>query len=103
MVPGHPEKSELIARITTMEKDDVMPPPKEHKKLKPAEVAILKKWIEQGAEWQAHWAFIAPVAPAVPAGAAHPVDAFVREKLAAAGLKRLGLAARIRRTAFMSY
>ncbi len=87
VVKGHPEKSPLYERIIATDPDDIMPPPKEHKKLKPTEVAILKKWIEQGAEWQAHWAFIPPVAPPVPAGAAHPVDAFVRERLAAAGLK----------------
>ena len=47
----------------------------------------MKKWISQGAEWQPHWAFIAPVSSAVPTGAAHPVDAFVQERLASAGLK----------------
>jgi mono/diheme cytochrome c family protein len=87
VVKGSPEKSPLFQRITSTDPDDIMPPPKEHKKLKPAEIATLKKWIEQGAEWQAHWAFIAPVQPPVPVGAAHPVDAFVRERLAAAGLK----------------
>jgi mono/diheme cytochrome c family protein len=88
VVKGNPEKSPLYQRIIATDPDDIMPPPKEHKKLKPAEIATLKKWIEQGAEWQAHWAFIAPVQPPVPAGAAaHPVDAFVRERLVAAGLK----------------
>ena len=86
VVKGHPEKSPLFERITAADPDDIMPPRKEHKKLKPEEIAILRKWIEQGAEWQAHWAFIAPVQPPVPAGAAHPVDAFVRERLTAAGL-----------------
>ena len=61
VVKGQPEKSPLYERITATDPDEVMPPPKEHKKLKPAEVAILKKWIEQGAEWQPHWAFISPV------------------------------------------
>ncbi len=87
VVKGHPEKSPLIERITSTDKDEIMPPPKEHKILKPAEVAVLKKWIEQGAEWQPHWAFIAPVKAAVPAGAAHPVDAFIQEKLTSVGLK----------------
>ena len=87
VVKGRPEKSPLYERIIATDPDDIMPPPKEHKKLKPAEIAVLKKWIEQGAEWQPHWAFLAPVKTAVPAGAAHPVDAFVREKLAASGLK----------------
>ncbi len=94
VVKGHPEKSPLFERITATDPDDIMPPPKEHKKLKPEEIAVLKKWIEQGAEWQAHWAFIAPVQAPVPAGAAHPVDAFVRERLAAAGLKPAAMADR---------
>ncbi len=87
VVKGHPEKSLLYERVSSTDKDEIMPPPKEHKTMKPAEIAMLKKWIEQGAEWQPHWAFMAPEKPAVPAGAAHPVDAFVRERLAGAGLK----------------
>ena len=87
VVKGHPEKSPLYMRITSTDSDEVMPPPKEHKTMKPQEIAVLKKWIEQGAEWQPHWAFIAPEKPAVPAGAAHPVDAFIRERLAISGLK----------------
>ncbi len=87
VVKGHPEKSPLYERITATDPDDIMPPPKEHKKLKPAEIAVLKKWIEQGAEWQPHWAFISPVKPEIPPDTTHPVDAFVREKLAAAGLQ----------------
>ena len=87
VVKGQPEKSPLYERIIATDPDDIMPPPKEHKKLKPAEVAILKKWIEQGAEWQPHWAFISPVKAADPAGSTHPVDAFIRENLASVGLK----------------
>ncbi len=87
VIKGQPDKSPLYIRITSTDEDEVMPPPKEHKKLKPAEIAVLKKWIEQGAEWQPHWAFIAPEKPPVPAGAPHPVDAFIRERLAIAGLK----------------
>ena len=87
VVKGKPEKSLLYERITSTDSDEIMPPPKAHKKMKPAEITVLKKWIEQGAEWQPHWAFIVPVKPAVPAGAAHPVDAFIRERLASGGLK----------------
>src|SRR5262249_35216256 len=45
IVPGHPEKSELIHRITTKDPDDQMPPPKSGKKIQPGDVAILTKWI----------------------------------------------------------
>ena len=101
VVKSKPEKSLLFERITTKDPEEIMPPPKSRKKLKASEIAVLKKWIEQGAKWQPHWAFIAPEKPPVPAGAANPVDAFVREKLAAAGLKpspeadRLTLARRV--------
>ncbi len=87
VVKGQPEKSPLFTRITSADADEIMPPPKEHKTMKPAEIALLKRWIAQGAEWQPHWAFLAPVKPAVPAGAGNPVDAFVRERLAVSGLK----------------
>jgi hypothetical protein len=87
VIKGKPEESPLFQRIVATDPDDIMPPPKEHKKLKPAEIETLRKWIVQGAEWQPHWAFIPPAKSALPAGAPHPVDAFVRERLALAGLK----------------
>src|SRR5206468_238067 len=56
IVPGHPEKGELVRRITTKDEDDVMPPPKSGKKaLTPQEIDLLKRWIAQGAKWQDHW------------------------------------------------
>ena len=69
-----------------------MPPPETGKKLTPHQIALLKKWIDQGAPWQGHWAFIPPVRPRTPAvkGAAaglHPIDAFIQARLAAEGLK----------------
>src|SRR6266545_6813453 len=45
IVPGHPEKSALIARITTKDEDDLMPPPKSGKKLTPAQIELLQRWI----------------------------------------------------------
>ncbi len=87
VVKGQPEKSPLYQRITSTDSDEIMPPPKEHKKMKPAEIAMLKKWIEQGAEWQPHWSFIVPVKPQVPPDSANPVDAFILEKLASSGFK----------------
>ncbi len=67
IVPGKLAESELWRRITTTDEDDVMPPLKEHRQLRDREKAVLKKWIEQGAEYQPHWAYIAPVKAAVPA------------------------------------
>lgn len=91
--PGDLASSEMWARIISDDPDDVMPPPDSHKKLKPEQVAIVKRWIEQGAPYEAHWAFVAPDLPDVPkwrepagASSASPVDAFVRARLRAEGL-----------------
>jgi mono/diheme cytochrome c family protein len=88
VVPGSLEKSELIRRITTKDKDDVMPPPKEHKPLKPAQVELLKRWVKEGATWTGHWAFEPVKQPPVPAvaGATNPIDAFVHARLKLEGL-----------------
>lgn len=84
VTPGQPGKSELFLRITSKEDDEVMPPPAANRKLKPAEIELLKKWIEAGAPWGTHWAFTPPVRPAVPAtsaGGVNAIDAFVRGRL----------------------
>ena len=66
IVPGDLEKSELLRRVVSTESDEVMPPPKEHKKLKPEQVETLRRWIKEGAEWTGHWAFQPVMEPAVP-------------------------------------
>jgi Protein of unknown function (DUF1553)/Protein of unknown function (DUF1549)/Concanavalin A-like lectin/glucanases superfamily/Planctomycete cytochrome C len=86
VVKGHPEKSPLIERITSTDPDEIMPPPKEKKPMKPADIALIQKWIAQGAQWQPHWAFIKPERPPVPNTGGNPIDSFVASKLAAAGL-----------------
>ncbi|MEY2982678.1 MAG: hypothetical protein RL562_2905 [Planctomycetota bacterium] len=87
IVPGRPQDSELVRRIRSSDPDRVMPPPGEHDALSEAERRILEGWIEAGAEYHPHWAFVAPQRPPVPGGdALHPVDAFVRARLAAEGL-----------------
>src|SRR5207253_1918352 len=58
LVPGDLKKSELWSRVSTADPDDKMPPRKSGKKLTPREVALLKRWIEQGATWQGHWSFL---------------------------------------------
>jgi hypothetical protein len=91
VVKGDPKGSLLYQRIMTDDEDDVMPPPDSHKKLKPEEKEILRRWIEQGAHWEGHWAFAAPVRPATPAvkdakWVRNPIDAFVLARLEQAGL-----------------
>src|SRR6185436_15613721 len=77
IVPGKSAQSELIKRIIATDADDLMPPPKANKKLSREQIETLRKWIDAGARWGEHWSFRPLVKPAVPEGAAHPVDAFV--------------------------
>ncbi len=92
LVPGKPDKSELLARIVLDASDaDAMPPKKTGKHLTAKEVATLKTWIEQGAKYAQHWAYVKPERPAVPAlpkdWAKTPIDAFLLAKLNTLGLK----------------
>ena len=88
ILPGKPEQSELIKRIESTDPDDVMPPPKQHKTIPPAQLALLKEWIRQGAVWGRHWAYEPVARPSVPKnGEANPVDAFLAERQKQEGLK----------------
>ncbi|MFH1303019.1 MAG: PSD1 and planctomycete cytochrome C domain-containing protein [Planctomycetota bacterium] len=64
--PGHPEQSLLFERITSNDPDLVMPPADSGKSLKPAEIQLLKQWIEAGAPWSKHWAYLKPQATPAP-------------------------------------
>ncbi len=66
IVPGDPKKSSLIARINAKDPDDVMPPEKTNKKLTPQQKELLARWIQQGAPWQEHWAYVKPQRPTPP-------------------------------------
>ena len=83
--PGSLSGSEMIRRITSDDPEVVMPTPESNLSLTDREIAILAKWVEQGAEYKEHWAFVAPERPAVPkAGAdwaANDIDRFVAAKL----------------------
>ncbi len=90
--PGDLEHSELVKRITNTDPDEVMPPPDEKHPLKPAEIALLKKWIQQGAPYEKHWAFKKPVRPKLPAvknkkWAQNEIDRFILAKIESAKLK----------------
>jgi len=65
-VPGHPEQSEIYKRITTTDDDDRMPDPKSGKHLTDHDIALLKKWIEQGAPYKGHWSYLKPTKPPIP-------------------------------------
>jgi hypothetical protein len=92
VVPGDPSESELIARITSDDPDEVMPPPKSRRQLSKAQVETLRRWVVEGAPWTEHWSFSPPSRPAVPkvsdpGWCRNPVDAFVLARLDRAGLK----------------
>ncbi|MDB6153404.1 MAG: Planctomycete cytochrome [Chthoniobacteraceae bacterium] len=83
VVPGAPASSELIRRISTSDKEDVMPPVKHSKHLNPGQIDILRQWVKEGASWTGHWAFEPVRKPAVPNtdAARLPIDAFVQARL----------------------
>ncbi len=87
VVPGDGAKSELIQRIISPHEDEVMPPVDSNKTLTPAQIAVLRRWVEQGAPWGKHWAYETPQRPAIPTlresspAPRHPIDAFVRARL----------------------
>ncbi len=91
IVPGKPDKSELVRRVESHDPDVMMPQNKE-KLLTPAQIKLLREWIAQGAEFRDHWAFEKPVKSALPAVSdekwcKNEVDYFVLAKLDQAGFK----------------
>jgi hypothetical protein len=87
LVPGQPDRSEMWRRIVSADADEQMPPPSTGKKLTAEQKALIQRWIKEGAPYAPHWAFARVERPAVPAGETHPIDAFIAERLRAAGLK----------------
>ncbi len=86
IVPGEPEKSELYLRITSDSKRELMPPHRTNKTLTSKEKALVRRWIEQGADWQDHWAFETPTRPKLPmvknkSWVRNPIDQFILAKL----------------------
>lgn len=89
IVPGHPEQSEMIARVTSSDPEARMPyhsPP-----LLPQQIAVLRRWIQEGAEWEEHWAFVAPKPQVLPtvkqtSWIRRPLDRFILARLEKEGL-----------------
>ena len=107
IIPGKADASELIQRITAENESDRMPPVDGPKPLNAKQIAILKTWIDQGAEYEAHWTFRAPVQPEVPQTSnttwpKNKIDSFVLARLEREGLQPARTASRetlIRRVA----
>ncbi|MEQ8551369.1 MAG: PSD1 and planctomycete cytochrome C domain-containing protein [Cyclobacteriaceae bacterium] len=89
--PGKPGRSVLIKRITHEDPSMMMPPPESNLKLSEYDIAVLTKWIDQGAEWKPHWSFIQPEAIKPKAFdktvSANEIDDYIIEKLENKGLE----------------
>lgn len=86
LAPGKAEASEVVKRIFSIDPDEVMPPPESHKTLTSSERDTIRRWIDQGATYETHWAYQPLERPAIPAiGEPHPVDAFILAKLRTKG------------------
>lgn len=93
LVPGKPKASEVYLRITASDTSLLMPPPSSHlAKLAPGEIALIEKWIRQGAKYEEHWAFSIPRKPEVPEvrnkkWPSNEIDRFILARIEAAGLE----------------
>lgn len=91
LVAGKPEFSQAYLRITSKDTALLMPPPSSNLKLSNHEISLIEKWIKQGAKYEKHWAFVAPVKPALPTVALkewpkNEIDYFVLQKQEQKGL-----------------
>ncbi|TDB61169.1 PSD1 and planctomycete cytochrome C domain-containing protein [Arundinibacter roseus] len=92
LVAGKPELSQLYLRISTTDSTKLMPPVESNLRLSSEEIALLEKWIKQGANYEKHWAFVPPKRPTLPkvadeSRAINEIDFFVQAKLEEKGLK----------------
>ena len=99
MVPGKPNESELVARITSEDAEAVMPPPETGHQLTVSQISTLKSWIASGATYEKHWSFLAPEKSTLPShskveGVANPIDSFILARVEQAGLTPAPLADR---------
>jgi hypothetical protein len=92
IVPGSPEKSQLVARITASDPDERMPSIKSGKTLSPTQIDLLKRWVAEGAPYATHWSYVKPTRPALPqvkraSWPQNPIDRFIVARLEREGLK----------------
>ncbi len=79
VVPKKPEASEIVKRLTTDDPELQMPPAGFKKSLSPEQVDVVRRWIEQGADWKGHWAYVPPSNPAPPT--VQDAHGFVRSEI----------------------
>ncbi len=92
IVPNDAAGSAIVQRINSNDPDELMPPAKSNRRLSAEQKALLERWISEGAKYQTHWAFEAPVRPVQPEVTAagwvrNPIDSFVLHRLELAGLR----------------
>jgi hypothetical protein len=92
IIPGKPDESEMLKRLLSHDADEQMPPPESNRKVTPAQVELIRRWIAQGAPYEKHWAFVPPAKAPAPkvadqAWVRQPFDRFVLAKLEAEKLK----------------
>lgn len=92
ILPGKTDESEVIRRLFTADEDDLMPPPSAKHPLSDKQKETLRQWVAEGADYQPHWAFVAPKNPVLPPvkNAAWPrneIDFFVLARLEKEGLR----------------
>ena len=91
IVPNKSSESSMIERILSKDPAMQMPPPKSNRRLSDEQKTLLRRWIDEGANYSAHWAFVAPKRPTVPEvkkkeWVRNPIDAFVLSRLEREGL-----------------
>ena len=92
IVPGNAAESALVEHITSEDPDEHMPPPESGKTLTQKQIDLLRRWIDQGAKWDKHWAYVPPKRSELPTTRSpewvrNPIDQFVRARLDREGLE----------------
>ncbi|MBO0799245.1 MAG: DUF1549 domain-containing protein, partial [Blastocatellia bacterium] len=92
IVPGDSAHSKLVMRISSKDPNVIMPPPESGHKLTAEQIGLLKRWVDEGAQWHEHWAYVAPKRPEPPqvkdsAWVRNPIDNFILARLEKEGLK----------------
>jgi hypothetical protein len=90
MQPGESSASELYRRLLSDDEFERMPPPDSNRKLTREQIDLIRRWIDEGANWGEHWSFTPLARPELPESdgdSPHPIDRFVQARLAREGLK----------------
>jgi len=90
--PGNAEESLLIEKITEPDPKERMPPPESGHALTEKQIGLLRRWIDEGAKWDTHWAYVPPTRPELPSVSQtswvrNPIDQFILARLEREGLK----------------